>query len=255
MAYRQDGYKGNPAWVGAVVLVLMLGWCVARVGPAASTSPEAITDQLVRDPEGGPMFKVIQEGFPQDLHRLASDLSDRTARGEDHAALEIETRTFLADMSRQHRTDLVSAPHKQLADIETAQLAVIEYLRGTSAQLCAKFSTTGVSLNELPPGDARTKLTGLMVAEWRAIIAGRDAPVARDSAALLPADRQAVMAAIRADRLSPGELDAMTRRSMAGSGDPQAECNIALHTFRALQTLPSDQSDRVMAWTLRQQAS
>lgn len=254
MAYREGSYKGNPAWVGIVVFLLMLGWCVARPGGFhARVTPEKVATELMNDPEGGPIFKAIRESFPQDMDRLTADLSNRANNGEAQQALEVVARDFVTNLSRQHRGDLVNAPHQSLAAIEQAHAALVDYLHGASPTLCAKFDVVGVSLNDLPVGEARQRLTALMAAKWRAMGAGRDAPVTRNSMTLTPLDGRALLAAMRHDGLSASEDSALRSGSPSGIVGPELGCGIAIHTIRAIQALPADQGDRVMAWSLRRQ--
>ncbi|MEO7690554.1 MAG: hypothetical protein ABIS51_14830 [Sphingomonas sp.] len=256
MAYRESGYRGNPAWVGIVVFLLMLGWCVARTGGGhARVSPETVATELTSNPEGGSVFKAIGESFPKDMDRLTADLSNRANSGADQQTLATITRDFVADLSRQHRNDLANTPHPNLAAIEQAQFALIDYLRGTSPQLCAKFDASGVTLDELPAGEARQRLAALLAAQWRGMGAGRDAPVARNTATFAQSDKQALLAAMRRDGLSSPEYTALKIRAAAGSISPEIGCGIAVHTIRAIQALPADQGDRVMGWLVRQQAS
>jgi hypothetical protein len=254
MAYRESSYKGNPAWVGVVVLLLMLGWCVARPTLLrARATPEKIAAELMSDPVGGPVFKAIHEGFPRDMERLTTDLSNRTNNGEDEQATATIAKDFIANLYREHRTDFAHAPHQNLAEIEQAQAALIDYLHGTSPQLCAKFDASGVHLEELPAGEAQVRLAAFLAAEWRAMGAGSVAPVTRDTSTLSQPDKAALAAAMRRDGLSSPELTALEHASPTGSFSPEIGCGIATHTIRAIRALPADQGDRIMAWSLQRQ--
>lgn len=251
---RENGYRGG-ATIGITAIVLVLGARYAfkmllpvfGMGPAPAL-PE-IHRSLLSDPISGALFRTIDATFPSDLKRLEGDIQSRLKHDQGPKEISAATWAFVADLRYRHLGDLAQAPHDNLTELLGAEIDLINTLHEESPPLCAKFGGSNITLAEMPEGRPRELMTSFVVAQWRAMAAGRDTPAGRARGPLTPADQEAVAKALRRDGISQLEFEAFAREQI-GDASVDIGCGVTYHLIRAVSALPGEQRDRVFATML-----
>lgn len=248
---RENGYRGG-ATIGITAIVLVFGARYAfkmllpvfGMGPAPAL-PE-IHQSLISDPTSGALFRTIAATFPADLKRLESDIENSLKHNQGPKEISAATQAFLNDLRKRHLGDLAQAPHDNLTELLAAEIDLINNLREESPPLCAKFGGSNLSLAEMPDGRPRELMTSFVVAQWRAMAAGRDTPAKRARGPLATADQEAVAKALRRDGMSQLEFEAFARDQISDAS-VDIGCGVTHHLIRAISSLPGEQRDRVFA--------
>ena len=257
MSYRDSstGYKGVTYGAGAMItlgLGFVLHTCstVASMGPPAT--PAAVEEQMVSDPRTGLLFRTIKRTYPDEFDAIRDDVASRAKAGATESELKLLVRDDLMQAAQRHQQDILQAPHQQFAAYRRAEITIVEAIRSTNPQLCARYVMQGslaVDEGQPFPKDQAIEFQRL---SWEAEASGRDTPAHRVIAKPGPADVRALLAGMTANGLSQQQLHSFSATGAMQLATPDDQCRIGLAFLHAVNDLPGDHGDSVYAFIAQQ---
>jgi hypothetical protein len=253
MGYRDrgNGYKGNPAWVGVVVAVVLLGRCVlmplGAVGSHATATAATVESDLLDDPKTGMLFATIKRTYPEEFDGLTRDVVQRTNAGASPSELQDAVLTYVIAAGRRHGKDIVQAPHQAFDAYRKAEIRVVEALQATDPDLCDQYLSKGSFRSETHHVDDQV-LIDFRTTTWETSAAGRDSPANR--VVVQPDVKlwREIAANMSATGLNQRKVDTFFDQKAMAALLPRERCEIGLGFLRAVENLPGDKGDMFYAF-------
>jgi len=252
---RPDGYKGIK--YGAVAMTLLgaafvLKMCGGIFGGLPPMTPLAAQEQLLNDPQGGPLFKTLQRTYPREFDGLTSELARRGAEFQSNQDIVNGARAYLLAAMKRHLIDITQAPHAALSDYRKSEIATLQALQTDDAAACAGYFTTGIINVPNAAPAVKTAMTDLQIKTWTAAAAGRDQPVKRIIAK--PGTQEATAIVSSATRLGSTQSD--VESLLQGRRMPdKAQCGAGLTLLEGIDALPDTKADNFTAFMLQTAAA
>jgi hypothetical protein len=248
---REDGYKGNPAWIGVVVAVVLLGRCVLMPLGAASGSATAtaatVESNLLDDPKTGQLFATIKRTYPEEFAGLTQDILQRSKAGASSPELEDAVLTYVIAAGRRHRQDIVQAPHQAFDAYRKAEIKVVEALQATDPDLCDQYLSKGSFRSATHHVDEKI-LIDFRTTTWETSAAGRDNPANRGVVQPDVKLWREIAANMSATGLNQRKVDSFFNEKAMAALLPRERCEIGLGFLRAVANLPGDKGDMFYAF-------
>lgn len=255
MAYQTGGNLRYLWWMGGIVAAGLLLWFIRPMfdknGFKAFTASNSIENQLLAHPKNGRLFAAIKEAYPDEMRAFVADASERVRLHTPPEQMTAGNERFMAAAQARHKPELLRAPPESLTAMGAAEIRLVEAMRASAPTLCAHYGSTGLQSTDVIPPKIHALVLDLGIARWRASAAGRDHPAKPGQAKISPEDGAALLAAMRKDGMSAGDIKLFQTGTMASASD-ETQCDGVYHLVRAVRALPAEQGDRITRWLLAQ---
>ncbi len=252
---ERSGFSSGAVILGIAILFLVIAggaglyfWQQSQVAQRAT--PEAVTGEMLGDPTFGRMFRELRKTHPQDFAELVAKMSELRRLGTPELEVLAQGRAMMANKSNAMTKTLPQAPAKELAAYRDGQVAVIESLQRADVNLCARFTMTGLTIDQVSDPTTRPLLIDAAITVFDASAAARDRPANRKLTGQLPeADSLALAQALRKQGMSDADLETFASGALARAPAAQ-QCAVGLHLWRGISTLEAEQAGRITAQIL-----
>ncbi|MET0245856.1 MAG: hypothetical protein ABW182_03820 [Sphingomonas sp.] len=253
---ERSGISSGSVILGVAILFLVLVggagifyWQQSQV--AKRSTPEAVTNEMLGDRTFGRMFRTLQKTHPTDFADLVSRMSELRSQGAPESQVLAQGRQMMAAKSTAMTKTLPQAPAKELAAFRDGQVAVIESLQRHDVDQCARFTMTGLTIDQVDDAATRPLLIDSAITVFEASAAARDRPANRKfTGQLSDADSIALAQALRKQGMTDADLQAFVTPGALIKAPAAQQCSIGLHLWRGISTLESEQAGRITAQIL-----
>jgi hypothetical protein len=202
----------------------------------------------LNDPAMGPMFQAFRQYFPTDYAALKTEMVAQHRAGATPASLNLLGFNRMAAFRKAHVRDLALAPSAELEAFRKSQAALITGLAAESPTICAQYTFATIQPGSQPSPKVQKLLADMNATQFRAIAAGQKTPAKRNVDTLAPADGEALVGQMKRAGLDDRQLTAFTDGSGARGLSEADQCRIGVVLTQALDRLPTDQAERVLAF-------
>jgi hypothetical protein len=240
--------------VAILFLVLVGGagifyWQQSQV--ASRSTPEAVTREMLGDKTFGRMFRALEKTHPKDFSDLANSLAELRRQGKPEIEVLVQGRQMMAAKSLAMAKTLPQAPAPELAAFRNGQVAVIESLQRHNLDQCARFTMTGLTIDQVDDAESRPLMIDAAITVFEGAAAARDHPANRKfSGQLSQADSVALGNALRKEGMTDADLQAFITPGALLKAPAAQQCSVGLYLWRAINTLTPEQAARVTAQIL-----
>ncbi len=237
------------AAVAAAVLAFVVAKGLVGGGFAAWNNSEAnmglAFDREMRKPPFVELFGAMQEGFPSEYQAFRDRMVKEAAAGASSS--EIKTASFneMRAFNKRHATDLARASSPMLRDFRRAQIEVMSQLKSEDIELCAHFGMDGLRSTDRPSAAANDVLASAGAVGIRASADGARHPSNRNIKELSEADSVAFVNALGRQGLSDSDIQLLTEPSVLAAKSSTIQCSISSAIYKAIESLPAEQADRL----------
>ncbi|ATY32343.1 hypothetical protein CVN68_10415 [Sphingomonas psychrotolerans] len=232
-----------------VVVGLFLGKMAFQAFENRPGKLEAEFETAVQnDPAMGTMFQAFRQYFPTDYAALKAEMVAQHRAGATPASLNMLGFNRMAVFRKAHIRELALAPSAELQAFRKSQAALINGLAAESPTLCAQYTFATIKPGTTPSPKVQKLLADIGAAQFRAIAAGQKTPAKREIDTLSRADSEALVAQMKRAGLSDRQLAAFLDGSGARALSETDQCRTGVILTQALDGLPADQAERVLAF-------
>lgn len=253
MAYRDGGYRGTPAWVGILFVLVLLGYCarLAVNAPATPTTPARAEALLLGDPAAGALFATIKRSFPDDFTQARRILMQQASAGASEAEMNDALLDFLIAAGRRNMVLAAQAPHAEFAAYRRGEIAVVDALARGDLSGCAEYVTKG-AIRGTGGAEVERATIECRRLSWEAAAAGRDTPAGRSISPPAPAELSEIGARMRAAGLTKAEVRAFFDEASLARAKPELQCRWGKAYLTAIDMLPGDRGNAIYAFLMSQ---
>jgi hypothetical protein len=200
------------------------------------------------DPAMGPMFQAFRQYFPTDYAALKTEMVAQHRAGATPASLNLLGFNRMAAFRKAHIRDLALAPSAELEAFRKSQAALMNGFAAESPTICAQYTFATIQPGTNPSPKVQKLLADMNAVQFRAIAAGQKTPAKRNLDTLAPADGQALIGQMKRAGLDDRQLAAFTDGSGGRGLSETDQCRIGVGLTQALDRLPAEQAERVLAF-------
>jgi hypothetical protein len=199
------------------------------------------------DPAMGPMFQAFRQYFPADYAALKTELVAQHRAGATAASLGLIGFNRMGAFRKAHIRELALAPSPEFQAYRKSQAALINGLAAESPTICAQYTFATIQPGQTPSPKVQKLLADFGAVQFRAIAAGQKTPAKRELNTMSKADSEALLAQMKSAGLGDRELNAFLDGTAPRSLSETDQCRIGVGLAQALDRLPAEQSERVLA--------
>lgn len=208
-------------------------------------SPSNVARVFDQEMGRSPFMLAMSESYPAEWAEFRADViakaGDRTVSSAELAAAgHAFSRKFMLSKA----SVVASAPSESLQAMIDSEEQLLSYLQSVNVSLCADYAMVGLGPSAEISNEGRRFLEGAALSRLRAIIAAEANPQSRpamsaaDVDALTLAMRKAGAPAKAVEGFASGDISRLSKTE---------KCATGVYMYRALEALPNDRADRILA--------
>jgi hypothetical protein len=263
VGYREEDQRDSRWSLKGIfgIVVGLIAFAVAKVATRdgisfvkqKTTSAASIEQKFEQDPRMSAAFLEFKADFPNEYHRMTSDIADQIRSGVSSAEIGQRSHDAMRNFTLSHVKQITSASDSTLISLAEAQGSVASALASENEYACAQFADTG-----LPAGTQLSDATLNRVGETtRLMIAaaheGTIRPVARETSDISEADSIAVVRQLKQHGVTDAQLQLLSNNMQGAS--VADKCSVGVALYESMAALPRAASARVTAFFLAQSAA
>jgi hypothetical protein len=258
VGYRDKDHRESRWSVKSVLGVIagLIAFGVARVAThngfdfvqQKTTSATRVESNFESDPRMSAAFLEFKADFPEDYHRITSDIAEQVRNGTPSAEIGRQSHDAMHNFTLAHMRQIISASDSTLDSLAAAQASVADALASENENACAQFADSGLQAG-VQLSDATLQKVGettrLMIA---AAHEGTIHPIARDTSNVSDADSLALVEALRRRGITDAQLQ-LLMNNMQGASITD-KCTVGVAVYDSMAAMAPTQSARVTAFFL-----
>ncbi|MDO9474348.1 MAG: hypothetical protein Q7J28_14945 [Caulobacter sp.] len=236
-------------WIVAAIVGLLAYSGAKIIGQSAwnawqfsDSNVARVFDQEMRQ---SPFMVALSEAYPAEWADFRADMiakiRDRTDSSADIAAAG---HAFSRNFMLSKASIVASAPSQNLQAMIASEEQLLNYLQSVNVSLCADYAMVGLGPSAEISKEGRRFLEEAAVSRLRAIVAAEANPQSRP--AMSAADVDALTMAMRKAGAAGEAVEGFASGDISRLSETE-KCATAVHMYRALEALPSDRADRIIA--------
>jgi hypothetical protein len=263
VGYREDDQRDSRWSLKGVfgIIVGLMAFAVAKVATRdgisfvqqKTTSAASIEERFEQDPRMSSAFLEFKADFPNEYHRMTSDIADQVRSGVASAEIGQRSHDAMRNFTLSHVKQITSASDSTLVSLAEAQASVASALASENEYACAQFADTGLPAGTQLSDEALKRVgntTRLMIA---AAHEGTVRPIPRDTSDISEADSRALVDQLKQHGVSDAQLQLLSNNMQGAS--VADKCGVGVALYESMEALPRTASARVTAFFLSQSAA
>lgn len=206
-----------------------------------------IADARRENPSVDRMYGAMERHFPEEYANFKDAMKKRLGQSASNDELKVAGFNYMREFTKTHLIDVAHAPSASLKDYRESQQQVLRVLHSESIELCAHYSMTGLRPDDSMSAYAKSALADAVAIQIRVAADGKRNPVMRNTREVGEKDSIVFVQSLMKSGLTDDDVQMFSDPKRIEVAPAEQQCRIGEAMLQALNKMPTDQSDRVLA--------